>query len=96
MIRFKDVGYLTDGEIDLIIERKVPAHLEKFKAPTYYFQIKKHLSPYEIGKIDIRIGYNENTFYGETLDMKYILRIVEIIMHKKRVSLLNVWLRHMG
>ncbi len=81
MIRFKDVGYLTDGEIDLIIERKVPAHLEKFKAPTYYFQIKKHLSPYEI---------------GETLDMKYILRIVEIIMHKKRVSLLNVWLRHMG
>ena len=64
MIRFKDVGYLTDGEIDLIIEKKVPAHLEKFGAPTYYFQIKKHLTPYEIGKIDIRIGYNENTFYG--------------------------------
>lgn len=64
MFRFKDVGYLTDGEIDLIIERKVPAHLEKFAAPSYHFQIKRHLMPFEIGKIDIRIGYNENTFYG--------------------------------
>ncbi len=64
MFQFKEVGYLTDGEIDLIIEKKVPAHLEKFAAPSYHFQIKKHLMPYEIGKIDIRIGYNENTFYG--------------------------------
>ena len=64
MFRFKDVGYLTDGEIDLIIEKKVPAHLEKFAAPSYHFQIKQHLMPYEIGKIDIRVGYNENTFYG--------------------------------
>lgn len=64
MFRFKDVGYLTDGEIDLIIEKKVPAHLEKFGVPSYHFQIKKHLMPHEIGKIDIRIGYNENTFYG--------------------------------
>ena len=53
MFRFKDVGYLTDGEIDLIIEKKVPAHLEKFAAPSYHFQIKQHLMPYEIGKIDI-------------------------------------------
>ena len=64
MFRFKGVGYLTDGEIDLIIEKKVPAHLEKFAAPSYHFQIKQHLMPYEIGKIDIRVGYNENTFYG--------------------------------
>ena len=55
MFRFKDVGYLTDGEIDLIIEKKVPAHLEKFAAPSYHFQIKQHLMPYEFGKIAIRV-----------------------------------------
>ena len=27
MFRFKDIGYLTDGEIDLILEKKLPAHL---------------------------------------------------------------------
>ena len=46
MFRFKDVGYLTDGEIDLIIEKKVPAHLEKFAAPSYHFQIKYYLMSY--------------------------------------------------
>ena len=28
MFRFAEVGYLTDGEIDLILEKKVPANLE--------------------------------------------------------------------
>ena len=39
MFRFKDVGYLTDGEIDLIIEKKVPAHLEKFAAPWRKYRV---------------------------------------------------------
>lgn len=64
MFRFAEVGYLTDGEIDLILEKKVPAELEPFHAPAYHFKIKKHLMPIEMGKIDIRIGYNDTTFYG--------------------------------
>lgn len=64
MFRFAEVGYLTDGEIDLILEKKVPANLEPFHVPAYHFKIKKHLMPIEMGKIDIRIGQNETTFYG--------------------------------
>ncbi|HAX73629.1 MAG TPA: GNAT family N-acetyltransferase [Firmicutes bacterium] len=64
MFEFKDVGYITDGEIDLILEKKVPAIYEKFYVPSYHFKVKKHLSNVEMGKIDIRIGHNENTFYG--------------------------------
>ena len=64
MFRFAEVGYLTDGEIDLILEKKVPANLEPFHVPAYHFKIKKHLTSVEIGKIDIRIGHNEMTFYG--------------------------------
>ena len=64
MFKFNEIGYLTDGEVDLILEKKVPAHIERFKVTSYHFKIKKHLMPYEIGKIDIRIGHNEITFYG--------------------------------
>ena len=64
MFEFKDVGYITNGEIDLIIDKKIPATLEPFHVPAYHFKIKKHLTSIELGKIDIRIGYNENTFYG--------------------------------
>ena len=64
MIEFKDVGYLTDKEIDLILYRKIPAMYERFHVPSYHFKIKRHLTKTEVGRIDIRVGYNENTFYG--------------------------------
>ncbi|MGL4337130.1 MAG: GNAT family N-acetyltransferase [Turicibacter sp.] len=64
MFEFKDVGYLTNGEIDLILDKKIPETIDRFHAPSYHFKIKKHLTPIEIGRIDIRIGYNETTFYG--------------------------------
>jgi len=33
MFEFKDLDYLTDGELDLLIEEKVPANEEKEYVP---------------------------------------------------------------
>ncbi len=64
MFQFKDFDYLTDGEIDLRIEEKVPANEEKGYVPSYKYRITLHDSDDGIGAIDIRIGYNENLCYG--------------------------------
>lgn len=64
MFKFKDFDYLTDGEIDLKIVEKRPADEEKEFVPTYIYKITLHGQDESIGKIDIRIGYNENLYYG--------------------------------
>lgn len=64
MFEFKDFDYLTDGEIDLKIEEKVPSNEEKAYVPAYKYKITLHNSADNIGTIDIRIGYNENLYYG--------------------------------
>lgn len=61
---FKDFGLLTDGDIDLKIENKVPANEEKGHVPSYKYRITLHNMDDTIGAIDIRIGHNENTYYG--------------------------------
>jgi len=61
---FKDITFLTDGDLDLVVEKTVPGNLERFLVPAYYFYIKKRGVPYEIGKIEIRVGHNEHTFYA--------------------------------
>ncbi|MBL4933143.1 GNAT family N-acetyltransferase [Clostridium paridis] len=64
MFEFKNFDYLTDEEIDLIIENRAPADDEKGYVPTYKYIITLHNSKDCIGKIDIRIGNNENSYYG--------------------------------
>ncbi len=64
MFEFKDFDYLTDGEIDLKIEEKAPSNEEKGYVPAYKYKITLHKSDDGIGTIDIRIGYNENLYYG--------------------------------
>lgn len=64
MFEFKDFDYLTDGEIDLKIENKIPSNIEKGYVPAYKYWITLHNSNDSIGNIDIRIGYNENLYYG--------------------------------
>ncbi|MDU5111883.1 MAG: GNAT family N-acetyltransferase [Clostridium sp.] len=64
MFYFKDFGLLTDGDIDLKIENKVPANEEKGHVPSYKYRITLHNMDDTIGAIDIRIGHNENTYYG--------------------------------
>lgn len=64
MFEFKDFDYLTDGEIDLKIEEKVPSNEEKGYVLAYRYKITSHKSDDGIGAIDIRIGNNENLYYG--------------------------------
>jgi tagatose 1,6-diphosphate aldolase len=64
MFEFKDFDYLTDEEIDLIIDEKVEGNEEKGYVPAYKYKIYKHKSNDIIGEIDIRIGNNQNTFFG--------------------------------
>lgn len=64
MFEFKDFDFLTDGEIDLKIEDKTPSNAEKGYVPAYKYRITMHNSDNSIGNIDIRIGYNENIYYG--------------------------------
>lgn len=64
MFEFKDFDYLTDGEIDLKLVEKTPPNEEKGYVPAYKYRITMHNSNDSIGDIDIRIGYNENIYYG--------------------------------
>ena len=64
IFEFKGFDYLTDGEIDLKIEEKIPYNEEKDYVPTYQYRITLHDSEERIGEIDIRIGYNEGIYYG--------------------------------
>jgi len=64
MFEFKDLDFLTDGEIQLKIEEKTPANDEKGYVPAYKYRITLPNSDETIGNIDIRIGYNHNTYYG--------------------------------
>lgn len=64
MLKFKDLDYLTDGEIELKIVDKTPANEEKGYVPAYRYKITLHGSEESIGAIDIRIGYNENLYFG--------------------------------
>ncbi len=64
MFQFLAFDLLTDGEIDLVIEEKREAVPEKQYLPAYKYKITLHGSPDPIGCIDMRIGHNENTYYG--------------------------------
>lgn len=64
MFKFKAFNYLTDGEIDLKIEEKIPSDPEKGYVPAYKYKITLHDLNNIIGAIDVRIGHNEGTYYG--------------------------------
>lgn len=64
MFSFQRFDYLTDGEIDLLISERLPADNQKGYVPAYKYHITLHGLAQPIGSIDIRIGNNENTYYG--------------------------------
>jgi|SRR5690554_1089785 len=64
MFEFKNFDYFTNEEIDLVIDEKAPANEKKGYVPAYKYNITLHKSKEVIGKIDIRIGYNEGIYYG--------------------------------
>jgi predicted acetyltransferase len=62
MFEFLGFDCLTDGEITLLLSEKAPADEEKGYVPAYKYTIIKNGFP--AGKCDLRIGDNENTWYG--------------------------------
>lgn len=64
MFEFKDIPKLSDGELELQLDRLMPAKFEIFKVPAYYFKIIKSETKEEVGTIEIRIGENEFIFYA--------------------------------
>lgn len=64
MFEFKPFDLLTDGEIDLVIEEKAQGNEAKGYVPKYAFRVCLQGSTERIGEIDIRIGYNQNIYFG--------------------------------
>ena len=64
MFEFKNFNYLTDGEIDLVLTKMSPEDKAKNYVPSYEYKITLHGQDEAIGGICIRIGNNQNTYYG--------------------------------
>lgn len=64
MFKFLNFDYLTDGEIDLRLMNKARAVKRKGYCPAYIYDITMHGENTPIGRIDVRIGSNNNTYYG--------------------------------
>ncbi len=47
------------------LDRTAEENKEKGYVPAYYFTICLRDNSQEIGSCDLRIGYNDNTYYGE-------------------------------
>lgn len=64
MFEFLDFNRMTDGELDLWLARTVEPNEKRGHLAAYEFRIARHNIPEKIGEIDIRIGHNENSYYG--------------------------------
>lgn len=60
---FLDTSFLYDDEIILRLERTAEGDEEKQWVPAYFFDVCNKKGD-KIGGCDIRIGYNDNTYYG--------------------------------
>ncbi|KAA0547146.1 GNAT family N-acetyltransferase [Bacillus sp. BGMRC 2118] len=61
---FLDFKLIKGEEIDLHLVQTVPGNPEKNWVPAYHFHLSLSGFSKPIGKIDIRIGNNENLYYG--------------------------------
>lgn len=64
MFEFLDFDYLSDGEIELVIAEKAEDDELKGYLPAYKYEIRLHNCSDTIGRLDIRIGHNKNTYFG--------------------------------
>ena len=53
---FTDLDRLTDGTIDLVIERKVPADRARGHVPAYHYAVTLHGTTQKVGQIRLRVG----------------------------------------
>jgi predicted acetyltransferase len=64
-IKLKDYPPLTDGEIDIVVEKKRPAGFHPGWVPSYEFNICVHNRPGPVGHISLRLGnVKDITMYG--------------------------------
>jgi hypothetical protein len=60
---FADVGQICGEKIDLYCTAALDAAPEK-KVPAYWFEITPHGEATAVGRIDLRLGFNESIYYG--------------------------------
>jgi predicted acetyltransferase len=58
---FRSFGVLSDGVIDLVVEREEPADPARGHVPSYHFGIRLHGTATAIGRIALRVGSVEST-----------------------------------
>ena len=61
---FLDTGPLKNNELFLSLKNKTPADESKGFVPAYIFDICDTMTGAKMGEISLRVGYNENTYYG--------------------------------
>jgi predicted acetyltransferase len=59
--QFQSFGVLSDGVIDLVVEREEPADPARQHVPCYHFGIRLHGAASSIGRISLRVGRVEAT-----------------------------------
>ncbi|WP_284640816.1 GNAT family N-acetyltransferase [Paenibacillus silviterrae] len=64
VFQFLDFDFIKGREISLCIHEKVPGDEGKGFVPAYKYNIVLIESNEIMGKIDVRIGNNENLYYG--------------------------------
>jgi tagatose 1,6-diphosphate aldolase len=64
MFEFHNIGRLSGEEIDLVLERTNAENYEEDRLPTYDFSIFLAGTDVKVGGISLRVGFNENIYYG--------------------------------
>ncbi len=59
----KPVG-LVDNDLELVLKETSPADEKKGYVPAYFFEMINSNTGEKMGRIDLRIGNNQNTYYG--------------------------------
>lgn len=61
---YDDIELISGPEIDLHCSCVIDANPEKGYVPAYCFEMTLHNQWHSFGRIDLRLGYNENIYYG--------------------------------
>ena len=61
---FSKIDRIKGDEIDLVVTKKKPSDESMGYVPCYYFSMVLSETTTEVGKCDLRIGHNQNTYYG--------------------------------
>ena len=90
---FFNTDFLKSEEIYLKLENVSEGNQEKNYVPAYHFKICT-LDGAEIGECDLRIGYNENTYYGGNIGYSIKKEYRATILQGKPVYYCLNWLRN--